>query len=183
MVCVADNLCVKHYGEILKQLREEALMTQDELALQSGLSRSSIQNAEKSEKPSLKASSLKAIARALGVSLEEIDAIWRGEGKARLPTVGGAMSLLSKADREAAEALFEKWGDARVVIAGAVGLLLDADQRRFITEDAREEAGLQATARMVEALMVLRGENPDKRGSPKPDGRGTSGDDPATGAA
>ena len=59
-------------GYKIKEIREEKRMTQEELALKSGVSRQTISNLENNKSSSTTSKVLCSIARALGVSVSEI---------------------------------------------------------------------------------------------------------------
>ncbi len=59
-------------GCILRNAREEAKMTQEQLAAASGVSRSTIVALEKGEEKDVKASTLLKLAEALGKSVRDI---------------------------------------------------------------------------------------------------------------
>ena len=56
----------------LKQLREQAGMSQMELAIRAGLSASSVAQLEQGKKPNPTLATLEALARGLGVGLEQL---------------------------------------------------------------------------------------------------------------
>lgn len=79
-----DNLAMAHFGETIKRLREARRWSQDELAAQADVSMSTVQKWEKREQPPSRAGrNYRAIATALDLSPDQLDAEWKGGAKAQ----------------------------------------------------------------------------------------------------
>src|SRR5687767_5883990 len=77
MVARPQHPAVTTFGDFFRALREKKRFTQDELAVRAGVSRSTIQNLEKSDALSGRPYSLKAVAKALDMTVDELEAGWR----------------------------------------------------------------------------------------------------------
>lgn len=81
-------LVAQHYGEFLRILREEANLTQEEVAAQMGeLSQSAVSKWERTKAPLHRGKMIK-LAKALGLTIQQVDRRWKGEEPARPPPPG-----------------------------------------------------------------------------------------------
>ena len=83
------------FGEILKQLREARGFSQEKLAAEAGLSRMTIARAEQLASSTLQGTTYAKLARALGMSVDQLDRAWRGGVVPRQQSPG--IPLISKA--------------------------------------------------------------------------------------
>lgn len=77
-VAVTENVFMGHFGAAVKRLRNQRRLGQDKLAQLAKLSRSEIQTVEKSPRSKMRPPNYVALAEALGMSADELDAEWTG---------------------------------------------------------------------------------------------------------
>lgn len=83
------------FGATLKQLRESRGFSQEKLAAEAGLSRMTIARAEQLASATLQGTTYAKLARALGLSVDQLDRTWRGGRVPRQQSPG--IPLISKA--------------------------------------------------------------------------------------
>jgi transcriptional regulator with XRE-family HTH domain len=74
-----------HFGETVRKLRESKRWSQDKLAAIGGISRATVQNAEAQKVPNLHGNTYHKIADALGLTSEQLDALWRDDAAPPAP--------------------------------------------------------------------------------------------------
>lgn len=79
-----------HFGQTIRALREEAHLSQEDLAGRVGLKRNAISRAEQSESPQMHPRNYRALAEAFGLEPGQLDQMWRTDrfaAQARLEAV------------------------------------------------------------------------------------------------
>jgi transcriptional regulator with XRE-family HTH domain len=74
-----------HFGETLRRLREAKHLSQERFAADAGVSRSTVQKVELEAVPSVHGENYRKMAKALGLSGEQLDALWRDDAAPPAP--------------------------------------------------------------------------------------------------
>jgi transcriptional regulator with XRE-family HTH domain len=76
--CLSDEAMEK-FGQVLRTLRKQRRWSQTVLANEAGVSLSMIQKAEAADEPTMHDSNFHGLAKAFGMTPDQLDALWRGE--------------------------------------------------------------------------------------------------------
>lgn len=108
------------FGNVIREMREAKRWTQDDLARVAGLSRSLVQMVEKSDRPNISARSYTALARAFGMTADEMDAHIAG-GKREKPSLSLPDPIMGEYVRAAAN--MPRGSKGAIATAAMVGFL------------------------------------------------------------
>ncbi|GEM_PF-5040704 len=82
-----------HFGQTIRALREEAHLSQEDLAERIGLKRNAISRAERSESPQMHPGNYRALAKAFGLEPGQLDQMWRTDRFAPRASLESAQPL------------------------------------------------------------------------------------------